>query len=55
MFDVFTDSQIVDFWPPRLMLYIWYRADTTVGGVPLSTYSISTVVNVPEFNFALGD
>lgn len=34
---------------------IWYRVDTTVGGVPLSTYSISTIVNVPEFNFTIDD
>ena len=34
---------------------IWYRVDITVANIPLNTYSISTVVYVPEFNFAISD
>ena len=30
---------------------IWYRVDITLNNVPLTTYSISRVVNIPEFNF----
>ena len=34
---------------------IWYRVDITVTNIPLNTFSISILVYVPEFNFALND
>ena len=36
-------------------LDIWYRVDITVSDDPLSTYFISRVVNIPEFNFTMSD
>ena len=30
---------------------IWYRVDITEAGAPLSTFSITRVVNISEFNF----
>ena len=34
---------------------IWYRVEITVADDFLSTNSISRVVNIPEFNFAMND
>ena len=34
---------------------IWYRVDITVSRIPSNTHFISMVVNVTEFNFAIGD
>ena len=34
---------------------IWYRVDIAVTNIPLNTYSISTLVYVPEFNFTMDD
>ena len=34
---------------------IWYRVDVTVTNISLNTYSISTLVYVPEFNFTMDD
>ena len=34
---------------------IWYRVDITEAGAPLSTSSISRVVNISEFNFTMND
>ena len=34
---------------------IWYRVDITEAGAPLSTSSISRVVNISEFNFTMNE
>ena len=34
---------------------IWYRVDITEAGAPLSSSSISRVVNISEFNFTMSD
>ena len=34
---------------------IWYRVDMNVGDINISTYSISWIVTIPEFNFTMGD
>ena len=34
---------------------IWYRVDVTVDNISLNNYSISTIVNIPEFNFTMDD
>ena len=36
-------------------LDIWYRVEITVTNDPLSTYFISRVVNIQEFNFTMSD